>query len=85
MGNREYTGLALDGDILRIARLRDGKNGLELLQLDRISLVEGVEKKDDVIQSDDEYKQVDADSVFGITDTSTNGASNGHGASAAST
>ncbi len=85
MGSREYTGLALDGDILRIARLRDGKKGLELLQLDRISLVEGVEKKDDVIKSDNEYTKIDADSVFGIKNSPTNGSSNGAGAVAAST
>ncbi len=74
MGNREYTGLALDGDILRIARLHDGKNGLELLQLDRISLVEGAGNKTESDKPRDNYKGLDTESVFGISDSPANGA-----------
>lgn len=74
MGYREYTGLALDGDILRIARLRDGKKGLELLQLDRISLIEGSGNKIEHEKSGDTYKEPDTDSVFGITEATVNGA-----------
>ncbi|HKK44447.1 MAG TPA: hypothetical protein VJ964_02925, partial [Balneolaceae bacterium] len=41
-GNKEYLGLALQDDIIRVARMRiDGKK-LKLVKLDRFSLVEKI-------------------------------------------
>lgn len=73
MGNREYTGLSIDGDVLRIARIRAGKKGMELIQLDRIALVESTEKKESASPGEEGSAEGDGDSVFGISKTAPNG------------
>jgi Tfp pilus assembly protein PilN len=72
-GKKEYIGLAIQDDMVRVARLRVSGSDVKLVKLDRFSLVEKV-KTDSQIQemdSDDEIsmdmdQDEDADSIFGL-------------------
>jgi aspartate carbamoyltransferase regulatory subunit len=72
--SREYIGLSLEGDFLKIARVKPNKKGLQLIRLDKLKLVEPIRQKEkpavqpdspeDVFAEDDS----DADSIFGLDD-----------------
>lgn len=71
-GNKEYVGLALQDDVIRLARMRvDGKK-LKLVKLDQFSLVEKIDSdyQPDALGEGDQDLSVedneDADSIFGL-------------------
>jgi len=70
-GNKEYIGLALQDDIIRVARMRiDGKK-LKLVKLDRFSLVEKIKTdyQSEALEDNDQevsFEDEDADSIFGL-------------------
>lgn len=77
--SREYIGISLEGDHLRIARVRSQKNGVELVRLDKLRLVEPLKSK--AVQKtagafanagdDDPFPEEggdDLDSIFGFDD-----------------
>jgi hypothetical protein len=69
-GKNEHIGISLEGDVLRIARIRAGKKKLEIIRLDKITLVqklaENTPKEEKVFDSFEE--DLDADSIFGLDD-----------------
>ncbi|MCC5912867.1 MAG: hypothetical protein JJU46_00710 [Balneolaceae bacterium] len=74
--SREYIGISLEGDHLRIARVRPGKkNGIELIRLDKLTLIEPIRQdKINGAQSADQSSEdvfsedEDLDSIFGFDD-----------------
>lgn len=64
-GNKDFIGLALQDDFIRVARLRVTGNSVKLVKLDRYSLVEKIKSGSAQLESatagDD-----DADSIFGL-------------------
>jgi len=70
-GTKEYVGLALQDDVIRVARLRVEGKKLSLVKLDRFSLVEKVKTEvpaqvSDESESADLLEDEDADSIFGL-------------------
>jgi Tfp pilus assembly protein PilN len=77
--SREYLGISLEGEFLKIARVRPHKKGLQLVRLDKLKLVEPIKteskpvfqeetgKGEDVF-SDDIFTEEDPDSIFGLDD-----------------
>lgn len=71
--NNEYIGLALEGDVVKLAHLKKERNSLRLLKLDSFSLVEKIEKHNRGAASYDmeeerafEPPEAEAGSVFGF-------------------
>lgn len=70
-GKKEYVGITLQDDVIRVARLRvDGKK-LKLVKLDRFSLVEKIKTETTVVEAQgsnqaDPFEDEDADSIFGL-------------------
>lgn len=68
--SREYIGLSVEGDFLKIARVRPYKKGLQLIRLDRLRLIEPLksEKKEEKtkIKEDEIFSDEDPDSIFGF-------------------
>ena len=72
--SREYIGISLEGDFLKIARVKPQKKGIKLIRLDKLKLIEPlkVEKsamEEKVISSADVFDDDDdTDSIFGLDD-----------------
>ena len=66
MGKKEFIGLTLDGDLLKIARIRKEKSSWVLAQLDRISVKEETVDKRQKNRSKEVVKEYDEDFHFGI-------------------
>jgi len=69
-GSKKYTGLAIQDDVIRVARLRVDGNDIVLTKLDRLSLVEEVDAEAQTpdMDGDDSGFETDegADSIFGL-------------------
>ena len=69
-GSKEFTGLAIQDDVIRVARLYVDGNDIVLTKLDRLSLVEEVDAETqtrDMDSADSEFESdEDADSIFGL-------------------
>ncbi|HKJ33672.1 MAG TPA: hypothetical protein VKA34_17685, partial [Balneolales bacterium] len=81
MSKKEFIGISLEGDVLKIAQVHLSKGKLSLDKLDRITLIEKLDKskerKDSKKSNDDTTVKVEAESVFGIEEkTSPNDTSN---------
>jgi hypothetical protein len=71
--SREYIGLSLEGDFLKIARVKPNKKGLQLIRLDKLKLVEPIRQKEKTFaeeptSSEDVFTEEDPDSIFGLDD-----------------
>ncbi|MCW9706813.1 PilN domain-containing protein [Fodinibius salsisoli] len=66
MGTKEYIGLSLDGDLLKIARIRKKKKRWTLTHLDRVELKVSVDKERHDNRSKEMAKEYDEDFHFGI-------------------
>ncbi len=71
--SREYIGISLEGEFLKIARIKPRKKGFELVRLDKLKLVNPIvtEKKKDAvgakeISSEDVFSEEDSDDIFGL-------------------
>lgn len=67
-GSKEYTGIVLEGDVLKIARIVSADDKLHLIKLDSVSLVEDVEsksRKDQEVFEDSESFE-EGDDIFGL-------------------
>lgn len=74
-GTKEYIGLALQDDVLRVARLHINGGVPKIVKLDRYSLVEKIKsdgRESQQIEGDTEdesvFEKEDADSIFGLED-----------------
>lgn len=72
-GPKEFTGLVLEGDAIKMARVKVEANKLRLLKLDQFSLVEPIKTKtssqaESVDETDAFEEEMDADSIFGFED-----------------
>jgi len=70
-GQKEYVGLALQDDVIRVARVRVAGKKLKLVKLDQLSLVEKIrtETQPQELQDDnleDPFEEEDADTIFGL-------------------
>ncbi|SMO85243.1 PilN domain-containing protein [Fodinibius sediminis] len=63
---KEYLGLTLEGDLLKIARIKKEKNGWKLTQLDRMAIKEEEEIKRGENRSKEVVKDYDEDFHFGL-------------------
>jgi Tfp pilus assembly protein PilN len=63
MGNKEYTGIVLDGDILRLAHIKIEGKKVRLVKLDKYSLVEKIEERPKP-QQEDPFAESDIDSAM---------------------
>ena len=83
MSKKEFVGIALDGDILKVARVYYSKGKLHLSKMDRITLVDSFDtkKNNDSSESidDNSYDELEADSIFGIDDDKISNGSNDSG------
>jgi hypothetical protein len=71
--SREYIGLSLEGDFIKIVRLKLHKKGLKLVRLDKLKLIEPLkskkkEVKQEIVESEDIFADDDSDSIFGLDD-----------------
>ncbi|PAU93862.1 hypothetical protein CK503_09320 [Aliifodinibius salipaludis] len=70
-GKNEYVGLAVQDDLIRVARLRVDGNSVKVIKLDRFSLVEKIEGQSRNLEAESDDTDVfeedeDADSIFGL-------------------
>lgn len=72
-GKKEYVGLTVQDDLIRVARLRVDGGSIKVIKLDRFSLVEKIEQQSRAQNVDTEEGQEpafeeeeDADSIFGL-------------------
>jgi len=83
VSKKEFVGIALDGDILKVARVYYSKGKLHLSKMDRITLVDSFDtkKNNDSSESidDNSYDELEADSIFGIDDDKISNGSNDPG------
>ena len=68
--SREYIGLSIEGEFIKIARIKPHKKGFQLMRLDKIRLIEPlkskkVEKKAKA-DEDEIFSEEDPDSIFGF-------------------
>lgn len=73
LGPKEFTGLVLEGDAIKMARVKVEANKLRLLKLDQYSLVEPIKTKaptqeEGFNDSEAFEEELDADSIFGFED-----------------
>src|SRR6056297_782873 len=73
LGPKEFTGLVLEGDAIKMARVKVEGNKLRLLKLDQFSLVEPIKTKspsqaESFEETDSFEEELDADSIFGFED-----------------
>lgn len=69
MGTKEYIGLTLDGDQLKIARVKKEKGSWRLTQLERITIKEETDKKRKENRSKEMVKDYNDDFHFGIDES----------------
>lgn len=77
-GPKEFTGLVLEGDAIKMARVKVEANKLRLLKLDQFSLVEPIKEKSPTQgepqdEADAFEEEMDADSIFGFEDEEEDG------------
>ncbi len=65
MARKEYIGIALDGDVLKVAHLKVEKSKLQLIRVDQITLADSIETKKSAAE-ETENEEAAAESVFGI-------------------
>lgn len=73
LGPKEFTGLVLEGDAIKMARVKVEANKLRLLKLDQYSLVEPIKTKapaqEEGFEDSEAFgEELDADSIFGFED-----------------
>ncbi len=73
LGPKEFTGLVLEGDAIKMARVKVEANKLRLLKLDQYSLVEPIKTKapaqEEGFDDSEAFEEdLDADSIFGFED-----------------
>lgn len=73
-GSNEYTGIAIEGSQLKIARIKSEKGKIHLVKLDKISLVEelksgGRQQSAENLEGADFETDEDADSIFGLEES----------------
>jgi hypothetical protein len=72
--SREYIGLSIEGEFIKIARVKPHKKGLQLIRLDKIRLIEPLKskivEKPAKVDEDDIFSDEDADSIFGFDEDS---------------
>lgn len=68
--SREYIGISLEGNALKIARVQPHKKGLKLIRLDKLKLVKPLEPKEkEPVRAEEIFEEDDdSDSVFGLDD-----------------
>lgn len=68
--SREYIGISLEGNTLKIARVQPHKKGLKLIRLDKLKLVKPLEPKEkEPVRAEEIFEEDDdSDSVFGLDD-----------------
>lgn len=66
MGTKEFLGLTLDGDLLKIARVRKEKGNWKLTHLERVAVKEEIDKKRKKNRSKEMVKDYNEDFHFGI-------------------
>lgn len=68
--SREYIGISLEGNTLKIARVQPHKKGLKLIRLDKLKLVKPLEPKEkEPVRAEEIFEEEDdSDSVFGLDD-----------------
>ncbi|MDZ7757440.1 PilN domain-containing protein [Rhodohalobacter sp.] len=70
--SREYIGISLEGDHLKIARIKPQKKGFELLRLDKLKLIDPIKsgRKESALEEDvsseDVFSEEDSDDIFGL-------------------
>jgi len=70
--SREYIGISLEGDHLKIARIKPQKKGFELLRLDKLKLIDPIKsgRKESVLEenvsNEDIFTEEDSDDIFGL-------------------
>lgn len=69
MGTKEYLGLTLDGDLLKIAKVKKEKGQWRLTQLERIAIKEETDKNRKKNRSKEMVKDYDEDFHFGIDES----------------
>lgn len=79
LGNKDYIGLTIQDDFIRMARVRVSGNDIKLIKLDQYSLVEKLKKQSKSTQLEtegasvfDDFEENDqeADSIFGLEEKS---------------
>ncbi|PKD44601.1 PilN domain-containing protein [Rhodohalobacter barkolensis] len=70
--SREYIGISLEGDHLKIARIKPHKKGFQLLRLDKLKLIDPIKSErkesalEEEISSEDVFNEEDSDDIFGL-------------------
>lgn len=67
-GNKDYIGLAVQDDFIRVAKLRVTKDSVKLIKLDRYSLVEKL-KSESSKQDKGSGPEEEADDIFGLDES----------------
>ncbi len=71
-GSNEYTGIVIEDNLLKIARVKTEKGKVHLVKLDRISLVEDLKSgrtQASGAMNEEEFVDEDADSIFGLEES----------------
>ncbi|MGK7371426.1 MAG: hypothetical protein ACNS64_14535, partial [Candidatus Halalkalibacterium sp. M3_1C_030] len=73
LGPKEFTGLVLEGDAIKMARVKVEGKKLRLIKLDQFSLVEPIKTKtptqeESFEETDSFEEELDADTIFGFED-----------------
>lgn len=72
LGNKEFVGLVLEGEAIKMAHVKLEGKKLHLLKLDKYSLVEPIKSKSveqpDAFEEQDTFEEEDADDIFGFDD-----------------
>ncbi|MDR8391613.1 hypothetical protein NC796_10705 [Aliifodinibius sp. S!AR15-10] len=72
-GSNEYTGIVIEGSLLKIARIKYEKGKVHLVKLDKVSLVEKLESRRptgaDTAEGDGFEEVEDTDSIFGLEES----------------
>ncbi|HET6528209.1 MAG TPA: hypothetical protein VFG39_05615, partial [Balneolaceae bacterium] len=73
VGSKEFIGLTVQDDVIRVARLKVSGKKVKLIKLDRFSLVEEIKAETPSFELQGEGQGVfeesaDADSIFGLDD-----------------
>ncbi len=67
--NRDFIGISFEGSLVKFAKIRASKSGIEILSLDKLTLVNELTQEsveDEKVSIDD--SAFDADSIFGLDD-----------------
>ncbi|MDZ7693844.1 MAG: hypothetical protein U5K69_22440 [Balneolaceae bacterium] len=78
LGTKEYTGIVIEGNRLKIARVKNEKGKVRLVQLDRISLINELQSVPVASQQNGQEREsepVDANDIFGLDELEGSGQS----------